>query len=405
MSNIASPITADDVPCPAPQRHAGWPAIFSLAFGVFGLVTAELLPVSILTPMANELHASTGVIGQAVTATALVAALAGPLVVLGAGRIDRRLIVLAFMAMLVGSSMLAAVATRIEVLLLARAILGFALGGFWALTTALALRLVPSDQVPRALSVIAMGVSLATVFAAPLAAALGELLGWRATFLAVAGIGGISLVVQLFALPSLPATGGAGLAAFRTALSRRAVMIGIATSIVVVSGHFAGFTFIRPFLETVPRLSIGAISLALFAFGIGGFLGNAAAGAVAARGPASGFGGSALLIGLCAVALVLDGQSQAAALVATAIWGFAFGGIPVSASIWNARVAPDIAESAGALLACAFQVAIASGALIGGLLIDRVGAGGVIAYAAIAAFAGAALMLTAGRAVPLNNSK
>ncbi|MBB3950605.1 MFS transporter [Aureimonas jatrophae] len=401
MSDFAIPLALDQPVAPGEPLEtlrAAWPAVVSLSFGAFGLVTAEFLPVSLLTPMAAELGVTNGVVGQAITATAVVAAIAGPLLVLSSGRLDRRLIVWALMAMLVASSVMAATASSVAVLLAARAVLGFALGGFWAMMTALALRLVAPRDVPRAMSTIIMGVSVATVVAAPLGAALGELWGWRATFLSAAGLGLVSLGVQMVVLPSLPPTAPPSLASFGTALRRPAVAIGLLTIVIVVSGHFAGFTFIRPFLEEVPQMSVSTISLALLAFGVGGFAGNIAAGAIASRSPAWGVGLASLLIAASALALVLQGPSPAVAFAATAIWGFAFGGFPVSVSIWNARAAPDLAESAGALLSSAFQVAIASGAVIGGLLIDGVGPTGVIVYAAIAVALGAAVILSAGRA-------
>lgn len=397
MSDIAiSPPLVRPAPVLAAER-AAWPAVFSLSFGVFGMVTAEFLPVSLLTPMAAELGVSNGAVGQAITATAVVAAFAGPLLVLGSGRLDRRSIVWALMGLLIVSSVLSAFATGITMLLIARALLGFALGGFWAMMTALALRLVPSADVPRAMSIIVMGVSLATVVAAPLGAALGALWGWRATFLAASGLGVVSLLVQLVVLPTLPSAGAPGLASFRAALSNRRVLIGLSTVIIVVSGHFAGFTFIRPFLEAVPQFQVSAISLTLLAFGLGGFLGNIAAGMIAARSPAWAVGSSSLLIAAATLALVLQGPSPVVAFLATAVWGFAFGGFPVSVSIWNARAAPELAESAGALLASSFQVAIASGAVIGGLLIDGAGPTGVIVYASVAVVIGAGVMLTLGR--------
>lgn len=400
MTDISCPTDFADPAAPPPaaaSERAHWPAVFSLSFGVFGLVTAEFLPVSLLTPMAAELGASTGAAGQAITATAVVAAFAGPLLVLGSGRLDRRSIVWVLMAMLVVSSVLSAFATDITTLLLARAVLGFALGGFWAMMIALAIRLVPSADVPRAISTIIMGVSVATVFAAPLGAFLGDLWGWRATFLAAAALGAVAFCVQLVTLPRMPSASAPGLAAFREALSQRAVLIGIGTVLLVISGHFAGFTFIRPFLEDVPRLDVATISLALFAFGAGGFLGNIAGGAIAARSPALAVGIVSLLITGAALALILFGANASVAFAATALWGFAFGGFPASISIWNARAAPDLAESAGALLTSAFQVAIASGAVIGGLLIDGVGPVGVIVYSALAVLAGAAVMLVLGR--------
>ncbi|ALN72468.1 MULTISPECIES: MFS transporter [unclassified Aureimonas] len=382
---------------PEPAERPVWSAVFSLSFGVFGLVTAEFLPVSLLTPMAADLGVSNGAVGQAITATAVVAAFAGPLLVLASGRVDRRTIVWALMAMLVGSSILAAMATSLEALLVARGVLGFALGGFWAMMTALALRLVPPALVPRAMSIIIMGVSLATVFAAPLGSALGALWGWRTTFLAASGLGALALLVQLLALPSLPASGAPGLALFRAALSRRAVVIGFATVIIVVSGHFAGFTFIRPFLEEVPRLEVSTLSMALLAFGIGGFFGNIGGGKIAERSPAWAVAIASFLIAVATLILVLGGSNPAVAFAATTLWGLAFGAFPVSISIWNARVAPDLAESAGALLSSAFQVAIASGALVGGVLIDGVGPTGVLVYTALAVALGAVLILAVGR--------
>ncbi len=385
------------VPTP-PAERARWTAVFSLSFGVFGLVTAEFLPVSLLTPIAAELGVSNGTAGQAITATAVVAAVAGPLLVLGSGRLDRRLIVWVLMALLVVSGILSARASSVFELLLARGLLGFALGGFWAMMTALALRLVPPADVPRAISIIIMGVSAATVCAAPLGAALGELWGWRATFLAASGLGAVALLVQLAALPSLPATAAPSLSAFGAALSHRGILIGLGTVILVVSGHFAGLTFIRPFLEEVPRLDAATVSLALLAFGVGGFAGNVAGGAVAARSPALAAGSAAVLVTAAALALILFGPVAEFAFAATALWGFAFGAFPVSVSIWNARAAPELAESSGALLSSSFQVAIASGAMIGGLLIDGLGPTGVIVYAALAVVAGAGVMLVLGRA-------
>lgn len=381
------------------SMSAAWWAVISLALGAFGLVTAEFLPISLLTPMAADLGVSNGAVGQAITATAVVAAFAGPLVVLISGRLDRQKIVWGLMGMLVCSCILSAYASNITVLLIARGLLGFALGSFWAMMAALALRLVPPDKVPRALSIIMMGISLATIFAAPLGAYLGELWGWQATFLAASGIGVVALAIQMLTLPKLPAAAAPGLASFRAALTRRAVVVGIGTGLLVISGHFAALTFIRPFLEEVPRLDVATVSLALLAFGISGFFGNLAGGAVAARSPAWAVASCSFLIAAVALTLILFGTQARVAITAVALWGFAFGAFPVSISIWNARAATDHAESAGALLSSTFQVAIAAGAVLGGLIIDSLDSQAVIVYAATAAFAGAALMFTRGRAI------
>lgn len=387
VSQIRSPAASR-----RPQAPASWWAVVSLALGAFGLVTAELLPISVLTPMASELGVSNGMVGQTITATAVVAALAGPLLVLGAGRADRQKIVWALMAMLVASSLLSAYAWNITALLVARALLGFALGSFWAMMAALALRLVPSEKVPRAMSIILMGVSLATVFAAPLGAFLGERWGWRAIFIAASGIGVVALAIQILTLPRLPTSSGAGLSSFKFVLSQRTVLAGLAVTLFAVVGHFAGFTFIRPFLEGVPRLDVSLISLALLAFGLAGFAGNIAGGALAARSPAWAVISSALLIAIAALVLSVFGATAKVAIVATAVWGLAFGAFPVSISMWNARAATDHAEAAGALLSSMFQVAIATGAVLGGVIIDGTNPIGAISFASLSAFVGAGVM-------------
>ena len=390
MSEIANSKERDGLPRAPP---ASWLAVLSLAFGAFGLVTAEFLPISLLTPIATELGVSKGVVGQAITATAAVAAIAGPSLVLMSGKLDRQKLVFGLTAMLIISNVLSAYASSILILIAARAMLGFALGSFWAMMAALALRLVPADEVPRAISIIIMGISLATVFATPLGTFLGGLWGWRATFLAASGIGLVALAIQILTLPKLPPMAAPGLNSFKAALSRRSVAIGFGTAFLVVSGHFAGFTFIRPFLEEVTRLDISTVSLALLVFGLGGFLGNFAGGVIAERNPAWAVALFSLLIASAAFALSLFGTVAGVAFVATALWGVAFGGFPVAISIWNARAAPDHAESAGALLASIFQVAIATGAAIGGLIIEGFGSTGAILYTASATLTGAMVIL------------
>ncbi|WP_017957051.1 MFS transporter [Rhizobium leguminosarum] len=113
--------------------------------------------------------------------------------------------------------------------------------------------------------------------------------------------------------------------------------IGFGTAFLVVSGHFAGFTFIRPFLEEVTRLDISTVSLALLVFGLGGFLGNFAGGVIAERNPAWAVALFSLLIASAAFALSLFGTVAGVAFVATALWGVAFGGFSVAISIWNPK--------------------------------------------------------------------
>src|SRR5882757_74789 len=156
------------------RETPAWGAVASMMLGVFGLVTAEFLPASLLTPMARDLGVTEGLTGQAVTATATVALITSLLVVTLTRRIDRRVVLLAFSVLLIVSNLLVASAASLASLILGRVLLGMALGGFWTMSAATVMRLVPEGLVPRALSILFSGVSAATVFAAPFGSYVGD---------------------------------------------------------------------------------------------------------------------------------------------------------------------------------------------------------------------------------------
>jgi predicted MFS family arabinose efflux permease len=367
----ASPAT--DLPTPAGET-AHWPAIGALALGVFGLVTAEFLPASLLTPMAADLHISEGTAGQTVTATALVAAVAAPSIPLLTRNLDRRLVMLALTVLLVVSNGLAIAADNFALLLVARVLLGVALGGFWSLSGALALRLVPADRFARAMALILTGVSVATVCAAPLGAWMEQHWGWRSAFMAAGAVSLLTLAVQLATLPALPARDKPNLRVLGQLLLRPGVRVALLAVLLIISGHFAGFTYIRPLMENITHLSVQAVTAILLGYGIGGFFGNLVGGAIAQRSERRAIMLGGAVIALLAAGLLVAGTSAAYTAVAIVLWGFAFGAFPVGFQTWIVRAAPEQAEGAGGLMVAAFQVAIATGAIGGGLLVDHVGA-------------------------------
>ncbi|PZQ47538.1 MAG: MFS transporter [Rhodovulum sulfidophilum] len=374
-------------PAPAPET-ARWPAIVSLSLGVFGLVTSEFLPVSLLTPMSEDLGVSTGAAGQAMTVTAVVAGFAGPATVILTRRLDRRGVLLALTALLLLSNLLSALATSYGALMVARAALGVALGGFWAMSAGLAMRLAPPRLVPRALAVVMTGVSLASILAAPFGAWIGDLLSWRHAFGAAALVGLLALVAQALTVPRLAPSGSASLGTLLRVLRRPTIHYGLLAVMLVMTAHFAGFTYIRPYLETVPKLGIGMISAVLSAFGVAGFLGNLAGAALAERGTRRAIGLAAAALTATSAALAFAGWIPLVAVGAILVWGFAFAMVPVSAQTLMTVGAPDEAESAGALNLAAFQVAISSGAVFGGLIVDSLGPAGIFMLSGLAAFLG-----------------
>lgn len=348
-----------------------WGAIAALSVSVFALVMAEFLPPSVLTPMAADLSVSLGAAGQAVTATAVVGALAALLVPVVTRSWDRKMVLLGLLATLCVSNLMTAVAGNLPVLLAARVLLGVALGGFWSMVAATAMRLAPMSILGRAMAIVFTGVTMATVLAAPVGASIGDLWGWRAAFWLAGLIGGLALLAVALTLPRLPARSEASLAGLIEVAARPQVGWALLGILLLISGHFAAFTYIRPVLEQVARMDIAAVSLALLVFGGAGFIGNLFGGLLSGRDPRLSVMGGASAIGIAMTLILALGVSAPVAIFALGLWGMGFAMLPVGFQAWVAAETVDKAELGGGLLTATFQVAIASGAVFGGLLVDR----------------------------------
>ncbi|MDF7659902.1 MFS transporter [Erwiniaceae bacterium L1_54_6] len=370
-------LNSDVVEQSLPVEKPAWGAVFAMAFGVFGLITAEFLPVSLLTPIAASLQVSEGQAGQTVTVTALVALLTSLVIGNLTRRLDRRLVMLAFTLLLIASALLVAFAEDLTMILLARVLLGMAIGGFWTLSTAITMRLVPNDQVPRALSIVFSGISLATIIAAPLGSYLGGLIGWRNIFLLTGALGVLALFWQFFTLPAMPPENKARSGGVLDLLRRSVMRWGMLAVIMMFTGHFAFFTYLRPFLESAAQLNVNQLSLVLLAFGVANFFGTSLAGYLVTRSVSLTLSGMALLMSVTALVLVSFGGVSWLVAVGVAVWGMAFGSMPTGWSTWISRAVPDDAESGGGLLVATIQLAITAGAAAGGWMFDLQGAGGV----------------------------
>lgn len=378
------------------EPKAAWWAVFSLSISVFGLATAEFLPASLLTPIANDLAVSIGAAGQAVTITAAIAAIAGPVLVLGAARYDRRSIVWAVSALIIVSDLIAAFAPNLAVFLVGRVALGIALAGIGSLAAALCMRLVPRAFFSRAMAMIFTGMTAATIFAPPFGVYIGRILGWHAAFVIAAGIGVLAVAAQLFSLPRMAPTSSGDRGMFSRLLRRPGVVPALGAGMLIIAGHSAGFTYIRPFLEQIPRLSAGSISLVFLTFGVGGFAGNLLAGLLAERSARLATGLAALIIVGATAVLLAVGASHTVVFAVVAFWGLGFGITPISVQTLTVQAAPDLAEGVGALTMSAFQVAIAIGAVAGGALVGQLGPSGAIGSCTVAAALGG-LLLTVSR--------
>ena len=384
MSDFAEQSWTAEVP-----ERASWAGVVSLTLGVFGLVTAEFLPASLLTPMASGLGISEALAGQAVTATAMVALVSALLAAVVTRGLDRRIVLMGFSVLLIVSNLLVAAAPSFILLLLGRVLLGIALGGFWSMAMAVAIRLVPTPMVPRALSILFSGVSIATIVAVPLGSYLGGLYGWRSVFLFATLIGVVTLLSQMAFLPRLVTRHTSRLETLVEVLRRPGVRLGMLCCVLVFGGHFALFTYVRPFFETVAGVGTRGIALMLLGFGVANFAGTLLAGVLLERSLRLTLTLAPLVIGAAGLGLAVLHVGLPVHALLVALWGMAFGAVPVGWSTWMARAVPDETESAGGILVAAVQIAIAGGAALGGSVFAFSGVVGVFLAA------GVVLLLTA----------
>ncbi|GGV82800.1 MFS transporter [Streptomyces griseoloalbus] len=360
-----------------------------MAAGTFTVVTSEMLPVGLLTPISGSLEVSEGTAGLTLTDTGLVGAFSAPLVTAAVGRIDRRAILCSLMVLVAAANVLAAWSPNFAVMMLARVLVGIGMGGVWALAGGLAVRLVASESIGPATSMIFSGIAIASVVGVPAGAYIGELVGWRAAFYAVGGLALLVTVAMAVLLPPLPAEEAVALGGVMRLFGKLQVATGLAVVALLVTGHFAAYTYVRPILENVSGVEASTVGTLLLVYGIGGITGNFAAGARVGRSVR----GTLLVVGVALAASVLLvpllGLSTAGAAILLAVWGLAYGGVSVSTQTWLALAAPRAREGVTSLFVAVFNGAIALGAFAGGRVVDAFGTrpvlwlGGALALGAL----------------------
>ncbi|AUI64283.1 MFS transporter [Amycolatopsis sp. BJA-103] len=368
----------------------GWLAVLAVTLGIFSLVTTEILPIGLLTPIGEDFRITPGTAGLTMTLPGFLAALAAPAVTVAAGRIDRRALLCALMVVLALADVLAATAQAYWAVLVSRVLVGLVIGAFWAIGSGLAARLVGPARAGTATAVIFSAVPLGSVLGVPAGTFVGELFGWRAAFAVMAVFTFGVLAALALTLPPLPPAGTTRLDVLRELTRGRATRLGLLVTVLVVLAHFGTYTYVTPLLRQVTQVSPELITVFLLVYGTAGIAGNFVAGVAIARDLRLTFLAAAGLIGLATLALPFLGDSKAAALALLVVWGFAYGAVPVCSGTWFAKAAPQAPEAASVLFTSSFQATLSAGALLGGIVVDSVSvpavmvAGGVVALLAVA---------------------
>ena len=372
---------------------AHWSAVFSLFAGVTSLIAAEFIPVSLLTPIASTLQISEGMAGQTVTAVGICSVISSLLLVPATKMFDRRMVLLALSLLLIVSDVLVAMAPNYFILLIGRGLLGFCVGGFWSMASAVTIKLVPAKDITRALSIVYAGVSFATIISLPLASYLGYFIGWRNVFYASAVLSVFSFIWQIISLPSLPPQKETSFKNMFGLLKEPWIALGIAATIFSFAGYHFFFTYLRPFLEHTLALSATRLSILLLLFGIANCLGTVVAGIFMKEMYRNTMISVHVILLIFSVSFILYFENSWLSQILVILWGFMFGFIPVGWSTWIVRTLANKSEMIGGLSVAAIQFSIGMAAAIGGSIYDRYGIEGVFVSSSLAFICAIFLMI------------
>lgn len=341
---------------------------------VFALIASEFMPVSLLTPIAAGLQVSEGWAGYGIAISGVFAVLTSLSISTLAGTMNRKTLLLGLTGLMGISSLIVGLAPNYLTYMIGRALIGVVVGGFWSLSAAVAMRLVPTHKVPKALAIFNGGNALAVVVAAPLGSYLGGIIGWRGAFFCLVPVALIAFVWQWISLPSMKAEpravdSGNAFKLFKNPL----IALGMLAVGTFFMGQFVLFTYVRPFLENVTHVDVSTLSMILLTIGVGGLIGTMLIGTFLKTGMYRTLIVIPLLMAVIALALIPFGGSVVMAFVLLGLWGLVATAAPVGWWSWLARSLPKDAEAGGGLMVAMIQLSIALGSTIGGMLFDGSG--------------------------------
>lgn len=354
-------------------------ALFALTLSAFAIGTTEFVIVGLLPTIASQLQVTLPSAGLLVSLYALGVAIGAPLLTAVTGKLPRKWLLVGLMALFTLGNLLAWQAPDYGTLILARVLTGLAHGVFFSIGSTIATSLVPKEKAASAIAIMFTGLTVALVTGVPLGTWIGQLFGWRETFLVVSALGLIACVGSYCLIPAnLPRGATASLRDQLVVLTQPALLRVYAKTALGYGGAFTAFTFLAPILQQVSGFSASSISLILLVYGVSVAVGNIWGGKLADRKgaiPAL----KILFSGLAAILLALTFTASHPLLVVLTVlvWGgFAFGNVPALQVLVvqeAERHAPNAVDVASGLNIAAFNIGIAIGSVVGGVVVEHLG--------------------------------
>jgi DHA1 family inner membrane transport protein len=374
-------------------------ALYALTAGAFGIGVTEFVIMGLLLEVSADFGVTIAAAGLLISGYALGVVVGAPVLTVASARLPRKTVLMALMVIFVAGNTACALAPSYGALMAARVLTAFAHGTFFGVGSVVATRLVAVDRKASAIAVMFTGLTIATILGVPLGTFIGQHLGWRATFWAVAGVGLVALAIIAALVPKDDTPVEASdWRADLAAILRLPVLLGLATTVLGYAGVFAVFTYIAPMLTRISGFSEAAVSPILLVFGGGLVAGNLLGGKLADRRLVPTVFATLVALAVVLVLMTLGLASPIGAVVLVGLLGAAAFATVAPLQMWVLSKTQGAGQSlASSFNIAAFNLGNAIGAWAGGLVIDH--GPGLAAVPLAAALFPLAALLVAGLAV------
>lgn len=370
------------------SRSVAWMRVATLAISAFIFNTTEFIPIGLLSDIAQSFEMQTEQVGLIITIYAWIVAVASLICMLLTSKIERRKLLIGIFILFIVSHILTAVAWSFTTLVISRVGVALAHSVFWSITASLAIRLAPAGKRAQALSMLAGGTALAMVLGLPLGRIVGQLLGWRMTFIGIAICASFALVMLWRLLPELKSEHSGSLSSVPLLFKRPALVRLYMLTVIVVTAHFTAYSYIEPFIQNIVGLSGNFTTMMLLLFGAAGIIGSLLFSRYSERFP-SGFFIGALALLATSLLLLLPASVNAVSLtLLCVVWGMAIMAFGLAMQAKVLSLASDATDVSMAIFSGLYNLGIGGGALLGNLVSLHLGMSNI-------GFVGAPLVLIA----------